>query len=126
MREAIATELLTISEFSNRVYAAYTAPSNTTKPYCTYKLIEDSLSVNNMLGSFQGFQVFIYFPLGANPDSVVTKIKKAFNRVTLTIDDSPERYFTPEWTDTSQDFNDEVTKSLIKRIGFRIPKITLF
>ncbi len=126
MREAIATELLEITDFSNRVYCAYTAPPDTAKPYCTYKLIEDSISMNNMLGSFQGFQVFVYFPLGANPDPVITKIKKKFNRVTLTIDDSPKRYFTPEWTDTSSDFNDEVIKSLIKRVGFRIPKITLF
>ena len=126
MRETIATELLTISDFSNRVYAAFTAPSNTVKPYCAYKLIEDNRSINNMLGSVEGFQVFIYLPLGANPDPIVTKIKKVFNRVTLTIDDSPQRYFTPEWTDTSLDFNDEITNSLIKRIGFRIPKITLF
>jgi hypothetical protein len=126
MREAIATELLTITEFSNRVFAAFTAPADTIKPYCTYKLIEDSLSINNKFGSFEGFQVFIYLPLGADPDAIVAKVKKAFNRVTLTIDDSPERYFIPEWTDTSQDFNDEITNSLIKRIGFRIPKITLF
>lgn len=126
MREAIATELLTISDFGSRVYAAFTAPSNTAKPYCTYKLIEDNRSINNMLGSFQGLQIFIYLPLGANPDPIVTKVKKAFNKVTLTIDDSPERYFTPEWTDTSADFNDEITKTLIKRVGFNIPKITLF
>lgn len=123
MRTAIITELKTISEFGNRVYQAFKAPSNTLTPYCTVKMLEDTKSVNNMLGAFLGFQVFIYNA----PDSFVTldalvkKVKTALN-TTLSTDESPARFFTPEYQMTQADFFDEIKNLDMKRVDFQIPQ----
>jgi hypothetical protein len=122
MRTAIATKLLTVTEFGNRVFAAFTAPSDTVKPYCTYKITEDNPSTNNKHGGFGGFQIFIYMPLGVSPDEIVTKVKKLFHNITLSTDDSPARFFVPEHIRTLADYKDEETSTLMKRMEFLIPQ----
>lgn len=120
MREAIATELKEITAFNSRVYAAFTAPSNCAKPYCSYKILDDVPA--NIGGAFLGLHIFIYTHLGADPDSLVKAVKAKLDNVTLTIDDSPARYFTLEWVRTLADFNDDISNSLVKRLEFIIPE----
>ena len=124
MREALYTQLKTISDFSNRVFQAFTAPSGTTTPYCTFKITEDDPSVNNMQGSFLGLQVFIYYsPSSFTPiDALVKQVKAKLDKVTLTIDDSPERYFTPELVRIQADYFDDIAKLFSKRMDFMIPQ----
>ncbi len=123
MREAIADKLKEITAFSNRVYQAFTAPENCVTPYCTFKLAEDEPSVNNKSGGFLGLQIFIY-----NSPSTFTTIDdlvkqvKAKLRTTITIDDSPQRFFTPELVRIQSDFFDDIKKLFSKRMDFIIPQ----
>ena len=123
MRTAIAVQLKTITDFSNRVFQAYTAPANTAKPYCTFKLTMNDPSVNNMKGEFLGLQVFIYNTKSTftTLDGLAKQVKTALDKVTLTIDDSPARYFRPEYVRIQADFYDDVADVFLKRIDFIIP-----
>jgi len=120
MRTAIITELKTITDFQNRVYQAFCASSNTTTPYCTVKMLEDPPDSRNKYGSFKGFQVFIYNA----PDSFVTldalakKVRMTLHNETLITDDSPARFFTPEYQMTQADFFDDVKNLFMKRVDF--------
>src|SRR4030042_4158388 len=111
MREAIATQLKTISTFGNRLYQPYTAPSNATTPYGVIKLIENDESFNNKHGEFLGLQIFLY---GSKSnftvlDSLEKEVKTKLDGITLTIDDSPERYFICEYIKTIRDIYDDIS-----------------
>jgi hypothetical protein len=123
MRIAIADQLKTITGFGNRVFQAFTAPSNTTTPYCTFKIAEDDPSVNNKSGSLTNLQVFIF----VNPatfsliDTLALEVRKKLHNVMLTIDDSPDRYFTAEYIRSQPDVPEEITGLFSKRVDFIIP-----
>ena len=123
MREAITIQLKTITEFSNRVYQAFSAPANSDTPYCTYKLTEDEPSLDNKCGSFQGLQVFIYVTPATFSllDDLVTQVREALDEVMLTTTDSPPRYFTLEYLRTQMDVRDPDNGLFSKRVDFTIP-----
>ena len=124
MRTSIATQLKTITGFGNRVYQAYAAPVGVSKPYCTFKITENDPSLNNKHGEFLGLQIFIYYnPSSFTPiDALIKEVKTKLDDVTLTIDESPERYFVPEFVRTQADFFDDIAKLFSKRMDFIIPR----
>jgi hypothetical protein len=124
MRTAVITQLKTITSLSNRVYQAFTAPENCATPYCTVKLTEDDPSVNNKKGSFLGMQIFIYCSPStfSTIDDLTKEVRAKLDGITLTIDDSPARYFTPELVRIQADFFDDIKKLFSKRMDFMIPQ----
>ncbi len=122
MRKAIIVQLKTIKEFEDRVKQAFMAPENYNTPYCAVKMLNDIKSYNNNYGSFLEFEVYIYVSDSfLTLDDLVKKVKNALN-TTLMTDDSPARFFTPEFITVQQDFFDDIKKLFVKRIDFRIPK----
>jgi len=123
MRTAITTQLKTIEEFEDRVYQAFTAPLGVEKPYCTFKLGEDNPSMENKLGAFLDLQIFIYNSPSSftTLDTLAKEVRNKLDKVTLTIDDSPPRYFRPEYVKTLQDWHNEIDNTFMKRVDFTIP-----
>ena len=123
MRTAITTQLKEIEDFEDRVYQAFTAPIGVEKPYCTFKLGEDNPSMENKLGAFLDLQIFIYNSPSSftTLDALAIEVRNKLDKVTLTIDGSPERYFRPEYVKTLQDWHNEIDNTFMKRVDFTIP-----
>jgi len=120
MRAAIINELKEISGFSNRVFQPFLAPSGTATPYCVVKMGEESPAVNNFKGSMQHFEVYIY---GAPSsfialDALVLLVKQKLDQVEIATDDSPPRYFYPEFDRQLADFKDDERNLLMKTLYF--------
>jgi hypothetical protein len=120
MRKAIIDELKEITGFSNRVYQPYLAPSGTATPYCVVKMGEELPVVNNFKGSIQHFEVYIY---GAPSsfvalDALVLEVKQKLDQVEIATDDSPPRYFYPEFDRQLADFKDDERNLLMKTLYF--------
>jgi len=119
MRKAIITELKEITEFGNRVYQPYLAPENCTTPYCVVKMGEESPVPNNKKGSQQHFEVYIYAPSSfITLDSLVLKVKQKLDKVTLSTDESPARFFRPEFERVLSDWFDDERNLLMKTLYF--------
>ena len=120
MRKAIITELKTISDFQNRVYQSFLAPTTVLTPYCTVKMGEDMPVMNNKCGAFQHFEVYIYITPSSfiTLDSLVLKVRKALHNVTLSTDESPTRFFRPEFDRTLNDWKDDINNLLMKTLYF--------
>jgi hypothetical protein len=120
LRKAIIVELKTITDFNNRVYQAFLAPIGVITPYCTVKFGEDSPVVNNKNGAFQHFEVYIYNTPSSfiSLDSLTMKVRKALHKVTLATDESPARFFTPEFDRTLNDWKDDINNLLMKTLYF--------
>ena len=123
MRKAIVTELKTITDFSDRVYQAFLAPTTVITPYCTVKMGEDMPVVGNIKGAFQHFEVYIYITPSSfiTLDSLVLKVRKALHNITLSTDESPTRFFRPEFDRTLNDWKDDINNLLMKTCYFNIP-----
>ena len=123
MRKAIITELKEITEFGNRVYQAFLAPIGVPTPYCTVKMGEDSPVSGNVKGAFQHFEVYIYITPSSfiTLDGLVLKVRKALHNVTLSTDESPTRFFRPEFDRTLNDWKDDTNNLLMKTCYFNIP-----
>ena len=121
MRAAIFTQLKTITAFGNRVYQAYTAPSNTTTPYCTFKFTQDLNAVGNRSGSWRPLEVYIYNgPTSfVSLDTLVKSVIDKLNNVTLT--KTGGNIFTCELVGVSSDIFDDQRQLLSKVVEFRIP-----
>lgn len=122
MRKAIIVELKTISDFQNRIFQAFLAPVGVLTPYCTVKMGEDMPVVNNKKGAIQHFEVYIYNTPSSfvSIDSLVLKVRKALHNVTLATDESPARFFTPEFERTLNDWKDDINNLLMKTCYFNI------
>ena len=120
MRTALYVKMCEITEFGNRVFSPYTAPDNTTKPYCIVKMLGDDPVVNNRFGTIRSFSVFIYnspdsfIPL----DSLVALVRTKLNNVTITTADGDN--FICEYIKTLQDYKTENGDFMI-RVDFDIP-----
>ena len=123
MRAAIIKELKKISDFQNRVYQAYTAPTNVAKPYCTVKLSGEYPNATNKKGSNIELQIFIYNSPSSftNLDILEKKVRSQLHEVILSTDESPARHFTCIYTMTQPDYFDDVSQLFMKRIDFIIP-----
>jgi hypothetical protein len=120
MRKAIIDKLKEITGFSNRVFQPFLAPSNTTAPYAVVKMGEESPVVNNFKGSIQHFEVYIY---GAPSsfvalDALVLLVKQKLDQVEIATDDSPPRYFYPEFDRQLADWKDDERNLLMKTLYF--------
>lgn len=120
MRKAIIVELKEITDFGDRVYQAFLAPIGVITPYCTVKMGEEMPVPNNKKGSQQHFEVYIYIPPSSfiPLDSLVLKVKQKLDKVTLSTDESPARFFTPEFERVLADWPDEEKNLLMKTIYF--------
>lgn len=120
MRKSIIRELMTITDFSNRVYQPYLAPENCAKPYCVVKMGEESPVVNNFKCSVQHFEVYIYNSPSSfiTLDSLVLQVKQKLDKITLTTDESPIRYFRPEFERVLADWKDDERNLLMKTLYF--------
>jgi hypothetical protein len=120
MRAAIITQLKTISAFGNRCFQPYLAPSNTTTPYCVVKMGEESPTPENFKGSKQHFEVYIYGAPSSfiTLDALVLEVKQKLDKVILYTDESPARYFMPEYERTLPDFKDDERNLLMKTLYF--------
>jgi hypothetical protein len=120
MRAIIINTLKTITDFSNRVYQANLAPVGVEKPYCVVKMGEESPVVNNKKGSQQHFEVYIYNTPSSyiTLDSLVLKVKQKLDKVTLMTNESPARFFTPEFERVLGDWKDTEANLLMKTIYF--------
>ena len=121
MRTTIANELRDISTFGERIYQAFTAPANTTLPYCTFKITTDNPSPNNKCGALGGVEFYIYtspasFTLS---DELAIAIRNMFDGVQLDTSDSPARQFTLEYDFTTSDVEDE--GKFVRRVSFKYP-----
>lgn len=123
MRKAIITELMEITEFSNRVKETGTAPSVYITPYCVVKMTGENPVIGNKYGSPIDFQVYIYgSPSSFEPlDDLEMKVRKKLHLQTLSTDESPARFFTPEYVRTLPDWVDDIRKLFVKMIYFTIP-----
>lgn len=123
MREAIVTELKTISDFSNRVYQAYIPITTVETPYCTVKLSGEYPAVGNRKGSNIDLQIFIYSEPNSfsGLDALEMDVRQALHNVELYTDDSPSRHFTCIYNMTQPDFFNDITGLFMKRVDFIIP-----
>jgi hypothetical protein len=123
MRKAIITELKEITDFSNRVYQSYAAPSVVEKPYCVVKLTGENPVVNNKLASMLELQVFIYNTPGSflSLDDLEMKVRKQLHGKTLSTDESPARFFTVYYDRTLADWFDSEANLFMKTSYFYIP-----
>jgi hypothetical protein len=120
MRKAIITELKEITEFGSRVYQPYLAPIGVVTPYCVVKMGEEMPVVNNKKGSQQHFEVYIYITPNSfiTLDSLVLKVKQKLDKVTLSTDESPARFFMPEFERVLSDWKDDINNLLMKTLYF--------
>ncbi|MHB8276357.1 MAG: hypothetical protein ACYDIA_01720 [Candidatus Humimicrobiaceae bacterium] len=120
MRKSIIVELKEITDFGDRVYQAFLAPVGVVKPYCVVKMGEESPVPNNKKGSQQHFEVYIYITPSSyiTLDGLVLKVKQKLDKVTLSTDESPARFFTPEFERVLADYKDDVSVLLMKAIYF--------
>jgi len=119
MRKAIITELKEITEFGNRLYQPYLAPVEVLTPYCVVKMGEESPVPNNFKGSQQHFEVYIYAPSSfITLDALVLKVKQKLDKITLSTDESPARFFRPEFERVLADWHDEERNLLMKTLYF--------
>jgi hypothetical protein len=120
MRAAIITQLKTITGFGNRCFQPYLAPSGTTTPYAVVKMGEELPAVNNKAGSHQHFEVYIYGSVSSfvTLDALVLEVKQKLDKVTLYTDESPARYFYPEFDRQLADFKDDERNLLMKTLYF--------
>jgi len=122
MRTALYAELCEITEFGSRVFQSYTAPDNTTTPYCVVKLLGDDPVVENMHGSMMSFSIFIY----GSPDSFISLdalailVRNKLNKVTIT--STTGLIFRPEYVKTLQDYKEE-NGNFMKRCDFDVPGV---
>ena len=119
MRTAIYNKLKEITSFSDRVYQAYVAESNTTKPYCAYKFTQDLNAVGHRSGYWRGLEVYIYVDVGSftSLDTLVKSVIEKLNGITLTYQSTKK--FVCELDHVSADFGDE--NGFFKIVTFRIP-----
>ena len=120
MRKSIINELKTISDFQNRLYQPYLAPVEVLTPYCIVKMGEESPVSNNKKGSQQHFEIYIYGSPSSfiTLDSLVLKVKQKLDKVTLSTDESPARFFRPEFERVLADWHDEERNLLMKTLYF--------
>lgn len=119
MRKAIIVELKKITDFNNRIYQAFAAPVGVLTPYAVVKMGEESPVIGNKKGSQQHFEVYIYAPSSfISLDGLVTKVKVKLDKVTLSTDESPARFFTPEFERVLADWYDEEKNLLMKTLYF--------
>lgn len=120
MRKAIIDELKEITGFGSRVFQPFLAPSGTATPYCVVKMGEESPVVNNFKGSIQHFEVYIYGNLSSFValDALVLAVKQKLDGVMITTDESPSRYFYPEFDRQLADFKDDERNLLMKTLYF--------
>ena len=123
MREAIVTQLKTISDFSNRVYQAYIPITTVETPYCTVKLSGEYPATGNRKGSNIDLQIFIYSEPNSfsGLDALEMDVRQALHNVELYTDDSPSRHFTCIYNMTQADFFNDITGLFMKRVDFIIP-----
>lgn len=120
MRKAIIDKLKEISEFSDRVYQQFLAPSGTDTPYSVVAMGEESPALGNMAGSHQHFEVYIYGSPSnfIDLDELVIKVKQKLDKVLIETDDSPPRYFYPEFDRQLSDYKDDDRNLLMKTLYF--------
>ena len=120
MRTAILTELLEITDFQNRVKEANLAPLNWATPYAVVKMGDESPTPGNKKGSQQHFEVYIYITPSSylTLDDLVLKVKQKLDKVTLATNESPARFFTPEFERVLADWKDDTNNLLMKIIYF--------
>ena len=120
MRKAIIIQLMTIIDFNNRVREAFTAPSGYATPYCIVKMGEESPVPNNFKGSQQHFEIYIYGSPSSFVilDDLVLKVKQKLDKITLSTDESPARFFRPEFERVLADWHDEERNLLMKTLYF--------
>ena len=120
MRKAIYTKLCEIVALGSRVYQSYTAPENSTTPYCTVKMLGEDEVFDNKKASIWPFSIFIYVSPDSfiSLDTLVIAVKEKLNNVTLTTTESES--FTPEHRKTLEDFHDDQRNLFSKRIDFDI------
>ena len=119
MRKAIIDKLKEITEFDS-VYQVFLAPSGATTPYCVVAMGEESPSVSNMAGSNQHFEVYIYGSPSnfIDLDELVLKVKQKLDKVLIETDDSPPRYFYPEFDRQLSDYKDDDRNLIMKTLYF--------
>jgi hypothetical protein len=122
MREAIYDALCNITDFDDRVGQAFTMPSGTPTPYCTFKFTSTLRSIDNKLGSILGLEVYIYNAPSSfvSLDGLVKKVIAELDGVALTTDDG--NVFTPEYENTLPDIYDDTEDKFVKRVEFKIPQ----
>lgn len=123
MRKAIIVELKKITDFNDRVYQAFAAPTTVVKPYCTVKLTGENPTPGNKYGSPIDFQIYIYNTPGSfvSLDDLEMKVRKQLHNVMLSTDESPARHFTIYYVRTLADYFDDVANLFQKIIYFNIP-----
>ncbi len=120
MRAAIFTKLKEITAFGDRVFQAFTAPSGTATPYCTFKVTSTIKAVGNRAGQFLGLEVYIY---GSKTsfvalDTLVKSVIGKLDKVTLTY--STTKKFVCELDSVTEDMYDETDDKFVKRVSFYI------
>ena len=123
MRKAIIVELKKITDYNNRVYQPFTAPTPVIKPYCVAKLTSENPTMGNKKGSMLELQVYIYNTPGSfiSLDDLEMKVRKQLHGKTLSTDDSPARFFTIYYDRTLADWFDDVANLFMKTLYFTIP-----
>ena len=124
MRTAIAEELKDIDDFGERVYQAFSAPENTTTPYCTFKITGEDPVIDNRSASFLRLEVYLYGSPSSFTalDDLELAVRQQLHNATLQTDDSPPKDFTIHYDRTLPDFFDDQRKLFQKIIYFYIPK----
>ena len=91
MRAAIIVQIKTIVAFGDRVYQAYLAPDDLTKPFCTVKMVGETPAVENQLGGVSDVQVFIYTTPNdfVDIDDLAIQVRNKLDHVDLTYDTGP-------------------------------------
>ncbi len=122
MRLAIYNALCNIEDFHDRVGQAFTMPSSTQTPYCTFKFTSTLRTIDNKLGSFLGLEVYIYHsPSNFIPiDGLVRQVIAELDGVALTTEDG--NVFTPEYENTLPDAYDDTEDKFVKIVEFKIPQ----
>ena len=122
MRTALYVKMCEITEFGSRVFQSYTAPDNTTTPYCVVKLLGDDPVVENMLGSISSFSVFIYGSPNSfiSLDALAILVRNKLNKVTIT--STTGLIFRPEYVKTLPDYI-ETNDLFMKRVDFDVPGV---
>ena len=120
MRAAIRLQLKTIAGVQE-VYQGYTAPDEAAIPYLVVVFTDKDQSVNNRSGYFQRFSVMIYTKEKdfQAVDDLVAAVRTKLNDVLLTT--TGGRKFRPEYVSTLEDYYEEETQLLSRRVDFSIP-----
>jgi len=121
MRAAITSKLKEITNFGNRCYQSFTAPTNVAKPYCTFKFSGEYSYPLNKKGSVIDLQVFIYCEPStfSSLDSLEKSVREKLHNAMLTT--SSGRKFTVYYSMTQPDYFDDLSNLFMKRVYFTIP-----